>query len=75
MVKYMNNGMTTFNLVFIVKEDLFTLGYSAFPCGISVLKVLKKREAVGRWRLHSGVGCCNPHDGEDLMSNFTSIAC
>lgn len=58
-----------------MKEDPFTLGYSAFPCEISVLKVLKEREAVGRWRLHSGVGRSNPHDGEDLMSNFILIAC
>lgn len=75
MVRYMNNGMATFSLVCIVQDDLFTLGSSAFPCEMSVLKALKEREAVGRWRLHSGVGCGNPHDGGDLMSNFILIAC
>lgn len=76
MVKYTNNGMATFSLVCIVKDDLFALGYSAFPCQMGVLKVLKEREVVGRGRLHSGVGCSNSHDGEgDLMSNFISIAC
>lgn len=75
MVKYMNNGMSAFSLVCIVKDDLFTLGYSAFPCEMRVLKVLKEREAVGRWRLQSGVGCSNPHDGGDLMSDFILIAC
>lgn len=42
---------------------------------MSVLKVLKEREAVGRGRLHTRVGCSNPHDGGDLMSNLISIAC
>lgn len=75
MVRYMNNAMATFSLVCIVQDDFFTLGSSAFPCEMSVLKALKEREAVGRWRLHSGVGCGNPHDGGDLLSNFILIAC
>lgn len=33
---------TSFSLVYIVKEDLSTLGYSAFPCEMNVLKVLKE---------------------------------
>lgn len=75
MVRYVNNGMATFSLVCIVQNYLFTLGYSAFPCEMSILEVLKEREAVGRWRLHNGVGCSNPQDGGDLMSNFILIAC
>lgn len=58
----MSNGVATFSLVCIVQDDLFTLGYSAFPCEMNVLEVLKEREAVGRWRLHSRVGCSNPRD-------------
>lgn len=46
MVKYLNNGMGTFSLVCIVKDDLFTLGYSI--CETSVLKVLKERESCGQ---------------------------
>ncbi|KAJ7400926.1 hypothetical protein BTVI_100787 [Pitangus sulphuratus] len=68
MVKYVNNSMTSFSLVYIV-EDVFTLGYSA--CERSVLE---ESEAVGRWRLHSEVGGGNPHVGGDLMSHFILIA-
>lgn len=73
MVKYMNNGMGTFSLVYVVKDHLCILGYST--CEMSILKVLKERKAVGRWRLHSGVRCSNAHDGGELMSNFILIAC
>lgn len=56
----MDNGMTTFSLGCIVKEDLSTLGYSPFPRKINALKVLKDGEAVGKWRLHSGVDVAIP---------------
>lgn len=42
----MNNGMGTFSLVCIVKDDLFTLGSST--CETSILKVLKERESCGQ---------------------------
>lgn len=70
MVKFMNRGMTTFSLLYIVK-DLSNLNI----CKMSVLKVLKEREAVGSWRLQSAVGYSSPHDGGDLISNFILIAC
>lgn len=73
LVKYMNNGMGTFSLVYIVKDDLCTLGYSTGE--MSILKVLEEREAVGRWRLHSAMRCSNPHNGGDLMSDFILIEC